>query len=157
MHEEEALQRVAFLNSATNLLLDLVLVLWAIFVVTAGPVVTCSRLVRDALTSLEDVLQLAIKDLVVNNTTFRVYNYRARLQVIDLASSLKVYLPILTGVHVPEEAAEGLVVNQVLVVLDMFTEGELPEPQANLIPALSNLDGNNFSWHLNSYYYKICG
>lgn len=125
--------------------------------VTAGPVVTCSRLVRDALTSLEDVLQLAIKDLVVNNTTFRVYNYRARLQVIDLASSLKVYLPILTGVHVPEEAAEGLVVNQVLVVLDMFTEGELPEPQANLIPALSNLDGNNFSWHLNSYYYKICG
>ena len=60
MKKKEALEAVTFLNSLSNTILDFILILWTVLVVTAGPVVSCSRIITNALAGLKNVTQFAV-------------------------------------------------------------------------------------------------
>ena len=56
---------------------------------------------------------------------------------------------LIPAVDIPEERGDGFIIDEGLVVLCVLPEGELPELEPDLVPALAHLDGNDFSRHLN--------
>ena len=51
------------------------------------------------------------------------------------------------GLDISKKGAERFIVDMSLVVSTVFSQRQLPETQADLVPALSDLDGDNLSWH----------
>ena len=66
--------------------MNFILILRTVFIVTARPVVTGSRLVRNTLSRLKYILKFAIQNLVVYDTSFHVYYYRSRLEIYYLGA-----------------------------------------------------------------------
>jgi hypothetical protein len=147
MKEKKALQTITLFCGLSDPFLDFFLVLRPVLKMSLSPVVARARLVTDTLPRLEDVFQLAIQDLVVDDSALHVDHDCASLQVSNWCAGLQINLAILAIVHVPEERTQRIVIYVLLVVLSMFAQCELPESQTDLVPALPHLHRDDFSRH----------
>jgi len=96
---------------------------------------------------VKDILEISTKNFLVDYTLLHIYDDSSCFEVIYSRPTLQVNLAMLFVVNIPEERAQSLIVDQRLVVLTMLSECKLPESKAQLIPALSYLYSDDFSWH----------
>jgi len=112
------------------------------------PIIASARLVRNALARLKNVLELTIQNLVVYDSTFHIDHYCSSSQVCDLRTWSQICAPTFSTVNISEEATQSFVVNRICL-LRVFSKRKFPESEPNLVPALTDLDCNNFSRHNN--------
>ena len=113
---------------------------------SAGPVIACAWLVRDALSWLENVFELAVQNFVVYHARLHVDNDCTSFEVDYFRTCTQVYATSFSGVYVSKEATQSFIVDMTFL-LGVFTQSQLPESQPYLVSTLPHLHCHYFSRH----------